>query len=384
MEKTPITFTAGCAISNNNYYLSASIDELDSWDTFSRVFIYRHQSDTNWSSHDLDGWKVISVAYTNLLNNRSLISLDKEGNVEIFQQAGEEYQQICPVTNEQFIYGQFNRLRVIQDRIYACGDGAKIYIYEDENWKSIANNLEEKPLEIPKNDDFFLNNDQDLTFKKNLYDINGFDNNNVYVCGTQNDEGFIAFFNGLKWLEVNRITPSALYAIVPCPDGKNILVLGQYGTLLRGNIDNGFKNLKDISINSTFYNAAFYNNKIYIASEQGLYLYEEGKYSIVSELEAVQGVISVEVKENILWVLTYKKLIRYDGNVWEIISHPDNDELDRQLLKCEAGDVCPYSGDWYSPANNMQKRYFIKGEIMPEIKDNSWGETIWYLDMENQ
>lgn len=32
----------------------------------------------------------------------------------------------------------------------------------------------------------------------------------------------------------------------------------------------------------------------------------------------------------------------------------------------------------------MQKRYFTKGEIMPEIKDNSWGETIWYLDVENQ
>ncbi len=160
--------------------------------------------------------------------------------------------------------------------------------------------------------------------------------------------------------------------------------MGQYGTLLRGNIDSGFKNLKDISINSTFYNAAFYNNKIYIASEQGLYQYEEGRYSLVSELEAIQGVISVEVKENILWVLTYKRLIRYDGNIWEIMSHPDNDELDRQILKCDAGDFCPYSGEWYSPANNMQKRYFTKGEIMPEIKDNSWGETIWYLDIENQ
>ncbi|MBU3086626.1 hypothetical protein [Acinetobacter seifertii] len=130
MKKIPITFSSGCAISNNNYYLSASIDELDSWNAFSRLFIYRHQSDKKWSSHDLDGWKVISVTYSHLLNNRYLISLDKEGNVEIFQQAGEEYHQICPVTNEQFIYGQFNRIRVIQENIYACGDGAKIYIYE--------------------------------------------------------------------------------------------------------------------------------------------------------------------------------------------------------------------------------------------------------------
>ncbi|GAM32470.1 hypothetical protein P23_2997 [Acinetobacter calcoaceticus] len=31
----------------------------------------------------------------------------------------------------------------------------------------------------------------------------------------------------------------------------------------------------------------------------------------------------------------------------------------------------------------MQKRYFNQSEIMPEIKDNTWGETIWYLDLEN-
>ncbi|MEL4445361.1 hypothetical protein AAFM73_17825, partial [Acinetobacter baumannii] len=25
-----------------------------------------------------------------------------------------------------------------------------------------------------------------------------------------------------------------------------------------------------------------------------------------------------------------------------------------------------------------------EGEIMPEIEDNAWGETIWYLDIENE
>jgi hypothetical protein len=32
----------------------------------------------------------------------------------------------------------------------------------------------------------------------------------------------------------------------------------------------------------------------------------------------------------------------------------------------------------------MQKSHFNQGEIMHEIKDNAWGQTIWYLDIENQ
>jgi len=27
----------------------------------------------------------------------------------------------------------------------------------------------------------------------------------------------------------------------------------------------------------------------------------------------------------------------------------------------------------------MEKRHFNQGEVMPEIPNNAWGETIWYL-----
>ncbi len=58
-----------------------------------------------------------------------------------------------------------------------------------------------------------------------------------------------------------------------------------------------------------------------------------------------------------------------------------NDVSNKQgnQLRCEAGENCPKTGNWYSPANNMEKRHFKQGETMPEIKNNSWGLTIWYL-----
>ncbi|MER8077246.1 DUF3396 domain-containing protein [Acinetobacter pittii] len=58
--------------------------------------------------------------------------------------------------------------------------------------------------------------------------------------------------------------------------------------------------------------------------------------------------------------------------------------LEKNKIKVLGGEICPKAGEWYSPANNMEKRYFTEGEIMPEIEDNAWGETIWYLDIENE
>lgn len=267
--KNPITFTSGCAISAHRFCLSANIDELDTWDCFSKTIIYKHFEQQNWSCLDLEGWKVISVAYQSREGEPSIISLDQEGDVGIFQQNNNEHQEIRFKLEEK-IYGQFNKLRTVRQELYACGDGGQVYLNAGDSWSNIGFNLEEQPLEVKQGEIFSL--DSDFSFERNLYDINGFAHDHLYVCGTKGNDGFIAFFNGSNWIEVNRITPSALYSITLCPDGKSVLISGQYGTLLKGNIDDGFKNLKNISINSTFYNAAFYQEAIYIASEQGLYI----------------------------------------------------------------------------------------------------------------
>ncbi|WDZ50119.1 hypothetical protein LF296_12380 [Acinetobacter vivianii] len=378
--KNPITFTSGCAISAHRFCLSANIDELDTWDCFSKTKIYKHFEQQNWSCLDLEGWKVISVAYQSREGEPSIISLDQEGYVGIFQQNNNEHQEIRFKLEEK-IYGQFNKLRTVRQELYACGDGGQVYLNAGDSWSNIGFNLEEQPLEVTQGEIFSL--ESDFSFERNLYDINGFAHDHLYVCGTKGDDGFIAFFNGSNWIEVNRITPSALYSITLCPDGKSVLISGQYGTLLKGNIDDGFKSLKNRSINAIFYNAAFYQEAIYIASEQGLYVYSDSEYSIVPELSDIQGVISVEEKDGILWVLSYKQLIRFDGKTWDKINHPDNDEIQYSQLKCRVGEICPRSGDWWSPAINMEKRHFDQGETMPEIPNNPWGETIWYLDIES-
>lgn len=47
-----------------------------------------------------------------------------------------------------------------------------------------------------------------------------------------------------------------------------------------------------------------------------------------------------------------------------------------------AGQVCPESGWWFTPAKADSRRLFKQGEIMPDL-DSAWGSTIWQWD-ENQ
>lgn len=74
-----------------------------------------------------------------------------------------------------------------------------------------------------------------------------------------------------------------------------------------------------------------------------------------------------------------KDLVDYARSQYTSLDPQGNAEDDDQRLRCVAGDVCPQSGEWYSPANDMEKCHFNQGEVMPEIKDNPWGLTIWYL-----
>lgn len=76
-----------------------------------------------------------------------------------------------------------------------------------------------------------------------------------------------------------------------------------------------------------------------------------------------------------------KDLVDYARSQYTLLDSQGNLEDKSNRLRCVAGEICPQSGEWYSPANNMEKRDFTQGEVMPEIPHNAWGETIWYLDL---
>jgi hypothetical protein len=49
-------------------------------------------------------------------------------------------------------------------------------------------------------------------------------------------------------------------------------------------------------------------------------------------------------------------------------------------LRCEAGQLCPREGWWFTPAQAGSRRRFQQGEVMPDTK-SPWGTTIWQWDI---
>ena len=48
-------------------------------------------------------------------------------------------------------------------------------------------------------------------------------------------------------------------------------------------------------------------------------------------------------------------------------------------LRCEAGQPCPRSGFWFTPAQAGSRRFFAAGEVMPSV-GGDYGVTIWQWD----
>ncbi|VVQ04329.1 hypothetical protein PS925_02628 [Pseudomonas fluorescens] len=49
-----------------------------------------------------------------------------------------------------------------------------------------------------------------------------------------------------------------------------------------------------------------------------------------------------------------------------------------QVGRVDSGQPCSKQGYWFTPAQANSRRYFKQGEIMPNVDDSRWGDTIWY------
>lgn len=72
-----------------------------------------------------------------------------------------------------------------------------------------------------------------------------------------------------------------------------------------------------------------------------------------------------------------KDLVAYARSFGPTPSEAEGVEAAQQRLRCEAGNACPKSGYWLSPAYQQGDKYFKQGEVMPHIEGNQWGATIW-------
>lgn len=345
-EISNITYQLGCAVSEDIFYAAASLDDY-SEHKFTRMFILQ---DTNgipeWSCHDLrftvNGVCLLDKADVN--DDRFVFTLGEDGEVESYDGI-DSYEEYIPHAGLNVkwsgILGYMHSIRIIGHSMVAGGSSGQVYLkLKGEQWNALNINFNDNIEFLNKIEKHDLFPD---IFDITIFDVNGFSIDKLYAVGRLGNEGLIAFYNGRFWKFISKLTPADLHSIL-IVDQDNILICGAHGNLLLGNIEIGFKRLTSVGIEDDFYNAAIFNNEIYIASSRYLYKYHDGQFTKVNIRDDINnsGFIKVESIGKVLWVLTEKLIIKFDGKTWIFFENPDNNSLNNNvILNIKAGGKMP-------------------------------------------
>ena len=51
-----------------------------------------------------------------------------------------------------------------------------------------------------------------------------------------------------------------------------------------------------------------------------------------------------------------------------------------EKIKVRGGEKCSKTGYWTTLAQPNEREYFNRGDILPMLLEQDWGEVYWYLD----
>jgi len=103
----------------------------------------------------------------------------------------------------------------------------------------------------------------------------------------------------------------------------------------------------------------------------------EGDYFGYWAFEAGALVYLLELDDSSIDHLVYPKDLVAWARANKHLSEEPSDVIPHG--RCEAGQPCPRSGFWFTPAQAGSRRFFKVGEVMPSV-DGDYGATIWQWD----
>ncbi|WP_175031534.1 hypothetical protein [Burkholderia lata] len=332
-----LTFGTGCAINRDMFYLSGTLDELESTEgnRVSRMVLYQGQTAEKWFYHDLPAWRVVSACYPEPEPEpepepdsvRKIYALSEQGDVDCYSREGSVIEKISDAGLGATLanYGYVTRIREIGSHLYVCGYGGQVYKRDTAGWIHVDAQLLQKKAGIGSIEDpnellAALIQSTDETI--GLVDINGLDEKSIYVVG---NDGYIAFFDGASWIKLPKPTAAHLNCVLPV-SADSVWVAGSKGTLLKGNFQAGFSAVARESLSTDFYSMALFNDRLFIGAGDGIYELDENgpQRLMVSDKFSLDSVATVDAKDGVLWVLASRRLARYDGTQWEVFENPHN------------------------------------------------------------
>lgn len=327
------TIQCACLIDQNMPLLGETLDTFEGNSVIS-TFAPQLRPNSPWRSQIVENWIIVSVALWKKYLLRCILS--REGDVNLYGPGGKpDHVYQIPETgvfgDAAIGLGYVNRIRVIGDHLYVCGQSRQVYRFEQNGpdlasgkWRDVAGIMRQSPMpEPPDNaDDEMLNRWLDDNDAVDLVDIDGPSENDIYAVG---DECW--HWDGTRWHPLLLPVDEPLAAI-KVMSSEQVFIVGHNGTLLVGNARSGFRNLSSIEDNQNFTDIEWFDEKLFLASNFGLFTYDPRHARIepcrTSLAPDLRDTHVLEAKDGVLWSFGFKDLAWFDGKTWTRVDHPDN------------------------------------------------------------
>ncbi|MET3120377.1 hypothetical protein AAKU64_004629 [Undibacterium sp. GrIS 1.8] len=312
-----VYFNAGCIKQAGYVLISSKLDQLNYEDQFTRIFLYKNDT---WGKKDINGWDAVSVCYSKELD--ALCVLSKEGDILIGKSNEFLREKINDAGVRSGIHGYVSHIREIGKTLFVCGQSGQIYKRESSGWVHFDLGVL-VPMAVELGTSAFL--DSPI-----LNCVDGFNDSDLYVVG---DSGAIYHFNGEMWKKI-LVNCKEHLQWVRCYKDNEVWICGYNGTVLKGNMQDGFVDVSSVDDNRTFWSLVKFKENIYLSTIDHLYIYSGQGISIVeTKLEPELLTYCLDACDDELWSFGSKDIARFDGTTWERIHHPDNPPIGGSSIK---------------------------------------------------
>jgi hypothetical protein len=331
--KGKFSLTRASAVSGNEIFVTSSPDMDDHGYPFTRI---GHWKDGNWNFRDVDFWTASIFA----LQPLEAALLGEKGDFAVFP-AVETVTKVIDIDvarpPDAPRLGYLTSLRSINGQLYVTGDGGQIYVRSGSGWQLLNASLLDGPqVKAPsvfelETEDYMrqLRASTSLT----LWDIAGTSGNDVYVCGGKgNIERALYHWNGDQFSSLiepssdpQDYTAALVNILIEKPD--RIWTCGHEGALLVGNARDGFVQDAAADVDTLFYSMAIFEGKLHIAGARDIFRHDGDRLTPlrIDTDRKDRGAHTLQAIDGVLWAVSPKDILRYDGNKWERIPYPGND-----------------------------------------------------------
>jgi hypothetical protein len=327
--KTTWTYTTAVAVAGDAIYVACAADVYEDFARFTSLYqwdpVVAHELHTpnNWLYKNVD-WRASSV--TTLIPEQGddwwLCALSEDGDV-LLTGGGHSIEKIPGAgvhSDDAQGWGYLSDIQQIGEHLYAAGYSGQVYKRLGPNqWVHMDHGILQA-AGLPGE-------------QYSIQVINGPHEQAIYVAGCTNAPYYPArasFWNGTEWRDLQLPDVAERITNIHVESEERVWMVGANGTLLLGNAHDGFRSLSTVDDNQLFLSVCKYRERIVLGSNLGLFFYDPaapdlGIRKLVTQLQPdVQDANIVDSVDDVLWSIGPKDIVRFDGQKWERIDHPDN------------------------------------------------------------